>query len=96
MRFAVTAIDFTDPDALNRRMANREQHLACVRAMIADGIFLSGGALLDDSGKMVGSTLHLELPDRATLDARLQQDPYVSGKVWEHIEIRQVKLVPLK
>lgn len=94
MQFVVTAMDFTDADALNRRMAQREPHLACVRAMIADGSFLSGGAMLDDEGRMIGSTLHLEFPDRAALEARLQQDPYVAGKVWERIEIRQIKLVP--
>lgn len=94
MQFVVTALDFTDPEALTRRMAQREAHLACVQAMIADGSFLSGGAILDDDGVMIGSTLHLQFPDRATLDARLQQDPYVSGRVWEQIDVRQVKLVP--
>ena len=96
MQFVVTAMDFRDEDALNRRMAAREPHLASVRKMIEQGEFLSGGAILDDNGRMVGSSLHLEFPDRAALEARLQQDPYVSRRVWEHIEIKQVKLVPMK
>lgn len=96
MQFLVTALDYTDADALNRRMANREQHLAGVRKLIAAGHFLSGGAILDDAGKMIGSTLHVEFPERTDLDAQLRQDPYVAGKVWEKIEVRQVKLVPLK
>jgi uncharacterized protein YciI len=96
MQFVVTAMDFSDADALNRRMANREQHLASIKGMIAEGSFLSGGAILDNAGKMVGSTLHLEFQDRAALDAKLQQDPYVIGRVWQHLEIRQIKLVPLK
>jgi uncharacterized protein len=96
MQFVVTALDYTDADALNRRMANREQHLAGVRTLIGTGQFLSGGAILDDSGKMVGSTLHVEFPSRADLDAQLRSDPYVAGRVWEKIEVRQVKLVPLK
>lgn len=96
MQFLVTALDYTDADALNRRMATREQHLACIRNLITQGHFLSGGALLDDAGKMIGSTIHMEFPDRASLDAQLQKDPYVTGRVWEKIEIRQVKLVPLK
>lgn len=95
MQFVVTAMDFTDADALTRRMATREQHLASIKGMIADGSFLSGGAILDESGKMVGSTLHVEFHDRAALDAKLQQDPYVTGRVWQHLEIRQVKLVPM-
>lgn len=96
MQFVVTAFDFTDPEALTRRMASREAHLANVRTMIAQGHFLSGGAILDDSGKMIGSSLHLDFPDRAALDARLQEDPYIKGRVWERIEIRPVKLVPLR
>jgi len=96
VQFVVTALDYTDDDALNRRMANREQHLASVRKLIADGHFLSGGAILDDAGKMIGSTLHMEFPTREALNAQLRNDPYVVGKVWETIDVRQVRLVPLK
>lgn len=96
MQFVVTALDYTDADALNRRMANREQHLAGVRQLIANGHFISGGAILDDNGRMIGSTLHVEFAARSDLDAQLRSDPYVSGRVWEKIEVRQVRLVPLK
>ena len=96
MQFVVTAMDFTDTDALARRMANREAHLASVRKMIAEGQFLSGGAILDASEKMIGSTLHLEFPDRANLEQHIQNDPYITGKVWEHVDIKVAKLVPLK
>lgn len=96
MQFVVTAFDYTDAAALERRMTHREQHLGGVRKLIAEGHFLSGGAILDDSGKMIGSTLHVEFADRAELDAQLRKDPYVTGRVWEKIEVRQVRLVPLK
>lgn len=95
MQFVVTALDYTDAEALDRRMAQREQHLAGVRKLIAEGHFLSGGAILDDSGKMIGSSLHMDFPTRDALESLLNQDPYVKGRVWEKIEIRQVKLVPL-
>ncbi len=96
MQFVVTAMDYTDEDALNRRMENREAHLDGVRQLIAEGRFLSGGAILNEQEKMIGSTLHLEFPDRESLEAHLQKDPYISGKVWETIEIREARLVPLK
>jgi uncharacterized protein YciI len=95
MQFVVTAMDYTDADALQRRLANREAHLAGARRLIAERRFLSGGAILDAEGRMIGSTLHLDFPDQASLEQYLQQDPYVSGKVWEHIDIRPVKLLPL-
>lgn len=96
MQFVVTAIDYTDEDALKRRLENREAHLDGARQLIAEGRFLSGGAILDEQEKMIGSTLHLEFPDRESLEAHLEKDPYISGKVWETIEIREARLVPLK
>ena len=97
MQFVVMAWDYTDDQALERRMAHREAHLAAVKQLIADGKFISGGAILDpESGeRMIGSTLHLEFPDRESLEAHLHADPYISGKVWERIEIHPVRLVPL-
>jgi|SRR5690606_18106470 len=94
MQFVVTALDFTDSGALERRLQHRQEHLAGVLRLQAQGRFLSGGAILDDAGKMIGSTLHLDFPDRASLDEHLQADPYVAGRVWERIEVRSVKLVP--
>lgn len=95
MQFVVTAMDYGDAQALERRMQHREAHLDAVKRMIENGSFLSGGAILDDEGRMIGSTLHLQFPDRESLEAHLREDPYVKGKVWERIDIREVKLVPL-
>ncbi len=96
MQFVVTAMDYTDEDALNRRMENQEAHLDGAMQLIAEDASSSGGAILDEQEKMIGSTLHLEFPDRESLEAHLQKDPYISGKVWETIEIREARLVPLK
>jgi uncharacterized protein YciI len=95
MQFVVTAIDHTDADALQRRLANREAHIAGARKLIAEKRFLSGGAILDDTDRMIGSTLHLDFPDRASLEQYLQQDPYVSGRVWDRIDIRPARFLPL-
>ena len=95
MQFVVTAWDYRDEGALERRMAHRDTHLASVRQMIADGHFLSGGAILDDEGNMIGSSLHLEFPDRASLEVRLKQDPYMDGRVWEKLQIYPLKRVPM-
>lgn len=96
MQFVVTAMDYPDADALARRMQHREAHLTGVRQLISEGRFLSGGAILDEDGKMIGSTLHLEFPDRESLELHLAGDPYVAGRVWETIDIKPAKLVPLK
>lgn len=94
MQFVVTAMDYTDSEALARRMLHREAHIEGARKLAAQGRFISGGAILDTAGHMIGSTLHLDFPDRETLKQMIQQDPYVQGKVWEHIDIHAVKLLP--
>lgn len=97
MQFVVTALDYTDDGALQRRMDNREAHLAGVRELVAAGKILSGGALLNDDGKMIGSSMHVDFPDREALEKCLQSDPYVTGKVWEKIDIKPaVILLPQK
>lgn len=94
MQFVITAYDHTDDDAINRRMAAREEHLAAISENIKKGIFLSGGAILDDNDKMVGSTIHLEIDNEQALEKWLESDPYYVNDVWEEIEIQKVKLVP--
>ncbi|MCI0509266.1 hypothetical protein C8E00_102341 [Chromohalobacter marismortui] len=91
-QYAVVAYDYADDDALNRRLANREAHLDGVRTLAREGCFLSGGAILDDSGKMIGSSAHLQFADRRALEAWLESEPYMTGRVWEYVDIHEVKL----
>jgi uncharacterized protein YciI len=95
MQYVVTAMDFTDAEALDRRMANREAHLTGIKTMIAAGTFLSGGAILDTEGRMVGSTAHVVFDRREQLEDWVKNDPYTLGKVWDQLDIREVKLVPV-
>jgi len=95
MQFVVTAMDFADEDALNRRMTHREAHLEGVKKLLSEGKFISGGAILDDNDRMIGSTLHLDFPDKESLEQHLQNDPYVSGSVWENIDVRPARFVPV-
>ncbi len=87
MQFLVTAYDGTDPEAPARRQAVREAHLVGARRLTEQGHMLMGGAILDDAGAMIGSCCVVDFPDRAALDAWLQSDPYVTGGVWQKIEV---------
>jgi len=93
MEFLVIAYDGTDPDAKERRMRARAAHLQGVEAMIENGNFINGGAIVDNNGEMIGSTLYVEFSSRAELDRWLERDPYVTGDVWRDIEVRPIKLV---
>ena len=90
MAFALIAHDY--PDALERRMACREQHLARLKALAEQGLFLGGGVLLDENGRMIGSNVHLGFERREELEAWLQGEVYVTEQVWENVEIREIRL----
>jgi uncharacterized protein len=87
MQFIVIARDADDADAQARRAAVRPAHLESLRPFVERGRILVGGAILDDSGAMVGSVLLAEFDDRGELDQWLDQDPYVTGGVWHSVEV---------
>ena len=92
MQFVVIARDGKDDEALSRRMAVREDHVAMFRQGLEANRNILGGALLNDSGDMCGSVMVVDFPDRAALDEWLKTDPYVTGNVWQDIEILPFKL----
>ncbi|MFC0336230.1 hypothetical protein SAMN05421848_1190 [Kushneria avicenniae] len=92
-QFTLMARDYTDEGALQRRMGCREEHLKALRELYHQGHFISGGVILDDDGRMIGSNAHFQFEDRAAMDAWLETEPYVRDRVWEHIEIREIKLL---
>lgn len=87
MQFLVIGMDGTDDEAMARRMAVREQHLALGDEMEADGSRWYGASIRDDDGKMIGSFAVMDFPSRQELDAWLELEPYVVGNVWRHIEV---------
>jgi uncharacterized protein YciI len=80
------------------RAQHRGAHLEFVAT--CREVFLYGGPMLDDAGKVVGSLMVLDLPDRAALDAHMAHDPYFAdGGIFGSVEIfesRQIvpELVP--
>ncbi|MSP81078.1 MAG: hypothetical protein EXR02_08490 [Rhodospirillales bacterium] len=92
MQFVVIARDGSDEKALERRMKAREAHLANVAKLKDQGKMLMGGAMLDDTGKMIGSVMVFDFPDRAQLDAWLKSDPYSTGGVWQSMEVNSFRV----
>ena len=54
---------------------------------------ICAGGLLDDAGRMKGSALVMEFPDRAALNEYLESEPYMVEGVWEKIEIETMNVV---
>lgn len=73
------------------RRANRAAHLEFVAR--DPGVFRAGGALLDEAGKMAGSLMIVELPDRAALDRFLAEEPYSRAGLFEPCYVRAFRQV---
>ncbi len=91
-QYLLLAKDGTDAEAPGRRTAVRSAHFATLPGMLERGEMLVGGALLDEAGAMTGSVTIVEFPDRAALDAWLEREPYVLGKVWQDITVVPFRL----
>lgn len=89
MQFLVKAYD--GDGMLDKRMEVRPRHLEGMKAL-GKQVICAGG-LLDDEGKMKGSALVMEFPDRAALDEYLRNEPYVVEGVWQKIEVETMNVV---
>ncbi|MES2906687.1 MAG: YciI family protein [Pseudomonadota bacterium] len=94
MQFAVTAYDGADADALQRRIAAREAHLALGDQMIAAGQLLFATALLNAESQMCGSIMMVDFESRTALEEWLKIEPYVTGQVWQKIDVVPCKVGP--
>lgn len=95
MEHFILAYDYKDKDALSRRMNVREKHIELIISLKAQGKILYGAAILDDSGQMIGSAIISNFASRAELDNYLKIEPYITGQVWETIEIKPCSVGPL-
>lgn len=67
------------------RAQHRGAHLEFVAT--CREVFLYGGPMLDEAGRVVGSLMVLDLPDRKALDAHMARDPYFVQGIFASVEI---------
>ncbi len=89
MQFIIKAYD--GKNTLDKRMEVRPRHLEGM-AKLGKQVICAGG-LLDDEGKMKGSVLVMEFPDKTALDEYLKTEPYVVEDVWETVEAETMNVV---
>ncbi|MFK7865305.1 MAG: YciI family protein [Pseudohongiellaceae bacterium] len=92
MQYQITAFDGDDEEAPARRLAARPAHLEEAGLLKKEGKIIAGGAILDDDGNMVGSTLYVEFDTQEELDDWLSNDPYVKGDVWKEVNVMPIRL----
>ena len=81
-QYLITAYDYTDTEALNRRMNVRGHHLDEVARLKENKNYILGGAILNDEGKMIGSTMIMQFESEDELNAWKQNEPYITQRVW--------------
>jgi hypothetical protein len=91
-QYLVTAYDYTDVNALQRRMGVRPHHLDGARELKETGNFVISGAILNDEGKMIGTVMILQFDDEEELQNWQQTEPYITQKVWESYDIKPFKV----
>ena len=94
-QYLIYAWDGSDENALERRMKVRPAHFEGAAKPKSNGNFIIGGAMLDDKGKMIGSMMVVQFEEREQLEQWLANEPYITGKVWEKIDIRPFKVAAI-
>lgn len=87
MQFTIIARDDTVEGTLEKRLAARVKHLERIHTLKAEGAIIDGGAITDADGKMVGSIMLCEYPDRAALNAYIESEIYYREGVWKDVEV---------
>ncbi len=90
MQYLIIAYD--NENALEKRLAARDEHVKGARALMAEGKILNAGALIEED-QMVGSTLFVNFEDEDELNSWLETEPYVTNNVWNMDEFQ---IVPMK
>ena len=94
-QYVINAFDATDENALSRRMAARPFHIETVKQLKANGNFLIGGAILNSSEQMIGSTMIVQFEDEASFQDWFNNDPYNTMGVWEKTEINLFRVATI-
>ncbi|HEY9533518.1 MAG TPA: YciI family protein [Mucilaginibacter sp.] len=91
-QYLITAYDYTDEGAFDRRMGVRPHHLDGARDLKAKGNYVIGGAMINEEGKMIGSVMILQFKNEEELEAWKQGEPYITQKIWESVDIKPFKV----
>ncbi len=91
-QYLITAYDYTDDGALQRRMNVRPHHLDGVRELKAKNNYIVGASILNEEGNMIGSSMIVQFETEEELEAWKQREPYITQKIWESVDIKPVKV----
>jgi uncharacterized protein len=91
-QYLITAYDYTDAGALERRMNIRPHHLDGAKQLKETGNYVLGGAILNDDKKMIGSVMVLQFETEEELKTWKQNEPYITQNIWKSVDIKPFKV----
>ncbi|MFA6086995.1 YciI family protein [Mucilaginibacter sp.] len=91
-QYLVTAYDYTDEGALQRRMNVRPHHLDEAKTLKENGNYVLGGAILNENGNMMGSVMVVQFENEEALNAWKQNEPYITQGIWETVDVKPFKV----
>ncbi|MES2519847.1 MAG: YciI family protein [Bacteroidota bacterium] len=91
-QYLITAYDGNGENALEHRMNVRPFHLEGAKKLKENGDFIIGGAMLNEEGKMIGSTMILQFEEESQLQHWIDNEPYIQQKVWASFEIKPFRI----
>ncbi|MBS7563526.1 hypothetical protein KHS38_03830 [Mucilaginibacter sp. Bleaf8] len=90
-QYLVTAYDYKDEGALQRRLDVRPHHLDNIKKLQSGNNFVVGGAILNEQGQMIGSSMIVQFETDEEMESWKNNDPYVLQKVWETVDVKPFK-----
>jgi len=94
MDFVITALDYKNQ--LDKRLANREAHVKGLTEAAKNGNLISAGALTNENGEMIGSSVHVRFESRQALNDWLKDESYINNGVWEKVDIQTINLIDVE
>ncbi len=92
IQYLIHALDHTDSGAFDRRMAARPAHFEGATQLKKNGNFVIGSAILDESGKMIGSNMIVQFETESDFQKYFNSEPYVTAGVWGDIKVYPTKV----
>lgn len=92
LQYVINAFDGSDEQAQTRRMLARPHHLECVKKLKERGSFLIGGAMLNNEGQMIGSTMIVQFETEEAFQDWYKNDPYNTMDVWQKVEVHPFRV----
>jgi uncharacterized protein YciI len=91
-QYVIIAHDGRDEEAPQRRMDTRPRHLEGARKLKSEGRYVTGGAILDDEGRMKGSVMILQFETEEAFREWYANEPYITEGVWKSIEVKPFRV----